>query len=446
MKINFKNNFDTKLIFLKLLFYGFPLFMFTRSAYINAYIFIIIIFSLFFFFKEKIRIKFSTLDYLILLFFISSILSTLLNIQEIKNFNIGGKEINFEISTLTKSFFNLRFLILYIIIKNIIDKKFVDIKFFSKISLTCSFFLVFNIILQHIIGYDLFGNPPFDYRYNGFFEHEAIAGSYLQKFFLISILSIFLLDAKHDKKFTLIFISINIIGLGILLSFDRMPYLVFVLSIFLLLLILKNFRSLLLLNLLSIIFIFIFFFYNYSQLKERYLGLSRQLDLSIVKNLFHFGSSDLTTVTTGNVNLQSDYLKNYIIAYKVILKNPIMGSGLKSFSFECEKLEIFNKRVNCMTHPHNIYLEILVNQGIIGISIFFIFIFILIKKNYLIFFSSKILMQDKLLSFFIFTILVIELIPLRSYGSIFSTINGSIFWFFLALISINSSLNKSPNK
>jgi len=33
-------------------------------------------------------------------------------------------------------------------------------------------------------------------------------------------------------------------------------------------------------------------------------------------------------------------------------------------------------------------------------------------------------------------ILIIELWPLRSYGSIFQTVNGSLFWF---LISISSS-------
>ena len=213
--------------FLRFLFYIFPAFIFTSSGYLNAYIFFFIIYSVFFFYFNKIKINIIILDYLIILFFLSCTISSLLNLNQIGKFNIGGNEFNLEISTFTKSIFNFRFFLLYIIVRNIIDKQLVNIKVLSVTSLICTVLLSFDIFLQHLIGFDFFNNEPFDGRYNGFFEHEAIAGGYLQKFFLMSILLLFFLKKNSFYQFFLIVFFINILGLGILLSLDRMPYLIF---------------------------------------------------------------------------------------------------------------------------------------------------------------------------------------------------------------------------
>ena len=122
----------------------------------------------------------------------------------------------------------------------------------------------------------------------------------------------------------------------------------------------------------------------------------------------------------------------YYSAYKVFLERPFLGSGLKSFSYKCQNLKInSNKNYTCSTHPHNIYLEILTNQGITGFILFLLFIIILIKKNCSHIIPSKITIENKLLTVFFFTILFTELVPIRSYGSIFHTFNGTIFWFFV---------------
>lgn len=447
MNIFFNNKVLFRVNILKILFYFFPLFLFASSGYLNAYIFIIITYSIYFFFINKIKIDLFKLDYLVFLFFFSCVLSTLLNQDYINNFNIGGKKINFEISSSIKSILNLRFAILFIIIRNIINKNLINIKFFSIISLFCTLFLTLNIFLQHLISHDLFGNYPFDGRYNGIFEHEAIAGSYLQKLLLISIISIFLLKITPRKKFLLIFTLINILALGILLSFDRMPYLIFLLSIIILIFILKTFRIKLLFLFLSMIFVFIIFLNNYYLLKDRYIsGLSRQFELSIFKELFNKDDIKIISSDTGVTSLKSDYIKNYITALKIIVKKPLLGSGLKSFSLECEKLkENYENELACMTHPHNLYLEILINQGALGILIFSALIIFLIKENILFFNSNKINAKIKLINIFFFTILIVELIPFRSYGSIFTTFNGTIFWFVLAFVSTKPKIINNYN-
>ena len=355
-----------------------------------------------------------------------------------EKFNVGGKKFDLEISAFTKSIFNLKFVFLYIIVRNIIDKKLVNIKVLSIICLICSVFLSFDIFLQHLIGFDIFNNPPFAGRYNGFFEHEAIAGSYLQKFFLISIISLFILKNKIFNQFFLIIFFINILGLGILLSLDRMPYLIFFFSIIILLIILKNYRIQLFISLIMAIFVFQIFFNNYYLVKNKYISLVGELELVKISKIFKKDISK-SLESSKNINkddnLRSGYLKIYNAAFHIFLEGPFLGTGLKSFSYECNKLTNSNKNFACSTHPHNIYLEILINQGIFGLILFLIFLVILINKNYLNLIFYQISTEKKLLSIFFFTILISELIPIRSYGSIFHTFNGSIFWFFLAILS-----------
>ena len=436
MKIFSLKNKNSRLQVLEVLFYLFPLVMLMSSGYITFYISILTIYSLYVFFYKKIKINFILLDYLIFLFFIISIIASLINIKVIGNF------------IFFKSIFDLRFALFFFVIRNLINSRFINIKFFFISSLICSIFLSLNIFSQHIIGFDAFGHEPFDGRYNGLFESEAIAGSYIQKFFLVSILSILLLKIKKKTKFILTIIATNILGLGVLLSLDRMPFIIYLFSIIVLIALLKNFRLKFLISLILIIFIFQFSFNNYQPVKNRYMSLSNEFQLAKIKNIFSFYNKkeELSAKINENedYNLSGDYLKIYVAAYKVFMENFFIGSGVKSFGFECNKLKENNKKnITCSTHPHNIYMEILVNQGIIGILIFIIFLFSLIKNNYLEELFSKNSSEEKLLIVFFFTILISELLPFRSYGSIFQTVNGSIFWFFLALISSKPFMKKN---
>ena len=433
--------------FLRFLFYIFPAFMLTSSGYLNAYIFFFIIYSVFFFYFNKIKINIIILDYLIILFFLSCTISSFLNLSQIGKFSIGGNEFILEISAFAKSIFNFRFFLLYIIVRNIIDKQLVNIKVLSVISLICTVFLSFDIFFQHLIGFDFFNNEPFDGRYNGFLEHEAIAGGYLQKFFLMSILLLFFLKKNSFYQFFLIVFFINILGLGILLSLDRMPYLIFFFSTFFLFIILKNYRIQLFISLILTIFIFQIFFNNYNIVKNRYLGLVKELELVKITQLFKKNISGTLTssknIKKEDYNLKGDYLKIYKASFDVFVENPFLGTGLKSFLYECKKLQNnYNNNFTCSVHPHNIYLEILVNQGILGLLLFLIFIFILINNNYSKIIFSQVTIEKKILSIFFFTILISELIPIRSYGSIFTTVNGSAFWFILSVISSKIHLPK----
>jgi O-antigen ligase len=300
------------------------------------------------------------------------------------------------------------------------------------------------------MGFDMFGHPPFEGRFNGLFESEAIAGGYIQKLFILSILSITLLDIIEWKKTLLIIFIINILGFGVLLTFDRMPFFIYSFSILISIILIKNIR----LNFLISFFIFILLtsalFKNYDILYERYSILKYQVSVEKIFNLvqkvknnnssYSSSLSENSKKIEGNdISISGDYIKLYYSAYNVWLNKPWVGSGVKSFGAECLKLldnqNINIKNINCSNHPHNIYLEILVNIGGIGILTFLLIIIIILKDIFNNIDLKKYNNKKSILSIFFLIILIVELIPIRSYGSIFQTVNGSMFWFILSLTS-----------
>jgi len=426
---NFKlNNF----FIVKLFFYSFPFILLFPSGYITAHTSLLTITSLILIYKQNVKIKLIFIDYLIFLLFFFSIISTLKNITTLGNI------------IFIKSILDLRFAIFFLIVRNLLVNKIVNLKLLSIITLISSLLLSFDIFLQHLIGHDIFSFKPFEGRYNGFFEHEAIAGSYIQKHLFLSLLSIFLFNVKNIPKIFFITLIINILGLGTLLSLDRMPFIIFLFFIFILFIFMKNFRILFLSNLIVLILLFIGFFKHYEVVNLRYKYFNS--DINFNKILETTSINDIKA--TENTNNQSskneklfygDYSKIYNAAYLVFLKNYIIGSGVKSFMFECLKLDQDKNIISCNNHPHNIYFEILVNLGLTGMCIFIILLFFIIKKIFKSLLEKNINDIQKGTLILFLTLFITELMPLRSFGSIFQTVNGSIFWFFLALLSsINS--------
>lgn len=412
-------------ILVKLLFYLFPFFMLLESAFVTTYVTLFIITTLFLFYSKKIRIKFDCIDYLLLFFFLLGFVASLLNIT------ILGKLLFF------KSISDFRFLIFFFLIRNLINHKIVNLKFIFIVALSCTFFLSLDIIYQHINNKDFFGNPPFDGRFNGTFEHEAIAGSYIQKNFILSLSAILLLTIKYQKKFFFLLLVSTMLGVGILLSLDRMPFIIYLFIIILLIFFLKEHRILFIFNFMISSIIFIFLFSNYKILNDRYTSLHNEFNYNKFVNFFSIPNNEIIKKNIIEVKndkyLIGDYSKIYKTSYYVWLKNPIIGSGKRSFGKMCDSVKIFKSDVVCSTHPHNIYLEIIVTHGVLGLITFLTFLaatFYSIKKK--IFTKNH---NNYIINSLFLIILFSELFPLRSYGSIFQTVNGTMFWFILALIN-----------
>ena len=98
-------------------------------------------------------------------------------------------------------------------------------------------------------------------------------------------------------------------------------------------------------------------------------------------------------------------------------------------------------------HPHNYYLEILTETGLIGfliaMSFFLITIYLSFYKKY---FSKSKLNNNNLIIPFIF-LFIVEISPIKSTGSFFTTGNATYIFILLAtLIAIVRRGNLIGNK
>jgi hypothetical protein len=363
-----------------------------------------------------------------------SFLSTLINFRS-------------DYMILLKSLSDFRFALLFLVIRNLFIYKIINIRMLFKITLFCSIFLASDIFLQHIVDHDIFGYKPSEGRYNGVFDDEAIAGSYIQKFFIISILGILFTDLSFRNKKIFLFFFINFAGLGILFSLDRMPFLIYFFILSLIVILIKNYKYIFILASVSIFIFFISIFENNSKINYRYKTLQNELNIIKIINIFSIkeniglsanpSTEELRNYEDSVINksfFKGDYSRIMYSAYEVSKQKFFIGSGIKSFNNECKKLYEVNKKLLCAPHAHNLYLEILVNTGLLGLFLFIFFICKIIIDNLKnIIYENNI--NNKNLLIFSLILIISELFPFRSYGSILQTVNGSIFWYLLGVAS-----------
>jgi hypothetical protein len=403
---------------LKILFYVFPLVMLSRSGFVNIYLFIFIIYSIYFFYKNKIKINFFFLDYLIFSVLLLLILSTIINFE------------NFRFFFLLKSISYIKFGIFYLLVRNLFYYNIVNFPKIIIITSISTVFLSFDIFIQHIYGQDLFGYKPWHDRYAAIFDDEAIAGGYIQKFSFISISLITIINNFNFLKKILVTLLINILGLGILMSTDRMPLIIFLTQIVILIFLIKNLRLFYLINLIILLSLIFLLIQNNKIINERYEFLSIINNLTINKKIEVEKNKNINSIAKEFIN-STEYSKIFYTGYYIWKINPILGTGVKSFNLSCSQAAKTNNQLLCAPHAHNLYLEILVNIGIIGIIILIIYIFNILKE------SKKILFRENnSIYLYLLIIFIAELLPFRSYGSIFTTVNGTMFWYLLALTSI----------
>ena len=87
----------------------------------------------------------------------------------------------------------------------------------------------------------------------------------------------------------------------------------------------------------------------------------------------------------------SDHRTVFLTSYWMWKMKPWTGYGLKSFRIKCWDFltiirnSIFGTKANlgCSTHSHNYYIELLVETGIVGITLIMAFFVIILKNSFL---------------------------------------------------------------
>ena len=400
-----------------LIFSLFPISFILGNLTINLNILVLCLYSLVFFKIKIFKIKFNNLDKLLFIFFSYTLVSLLINYVE---HQLTDKL--FSKSILLKTIFFFRYLLLYIILRFLISKKIINLHLFKSVCALCVVLVSVDIFIQFIFGKNIIGMIPSSNRhFSSFFGTELIAGGYLQKFSLfIFFLPFFITEKKYYKKI-IQFLLYIIIMLAILLSGNRMPLFLYLLS-FLIFLFFSKIPTKQIISLLLIILATLFLFYKTNSMVKVNLN-----------NFYYNGKFLISTFFDSDIKgkpievWQRPYVTEFQCAKEIIQINPFFGGGIRSYRT--------HHNGGCNSHPHNYFLEIISDLGIIGLFLIIFFIYRLFHKT-LKFYkehnSSKNLIFENIIP--VFTIIFLEFFPFRTSGSFFTTHNATVIFIMIALL------------
>ena len=434
----FANTIFSKSNFINFLFSLIPLSFIAGNLVINLNILILIIASFIFYNKKIFQLKSIFFDKLILFLFSLIIFTCIIsNINTYFFFDNPVGDGFYNMTVIQKSILFLRFLFLYFVIRYLVENNIINFNFFF---ISCFFFSIFvslDLFYQKIFGKDIFGYPALaHYKLSGPFGDEYIAGGYLQRF---SIFSFFLIPyyfgiTKKLKLFFIFTFLLLIYFVAIILSGNRMPMILFIFILCLIFLFEKKIRkfSLIFLLLISIIFTSV---YNLnSKVKNNFDSFYNQTT----------GMVDIIAKKTPKKNKIPPHFQEFASFYDTWLMNKYFGGGLKSFRNNCHLRKNINRdsKFICNMHPHNYYLEILTDLGLIGfVTLIIIFSVTLYKSLYKKYFLSPGFRKNYLIMPFILVFLA-EIFPIKSTGSFFTTGNATfIFLIMFVIIALSKEKN-----
>ena len=399
------------------------------------------------FFNIKFRKKFDSFILIFFLFFLFILLGSVINY--IKNDILSYQ--NFE-NYFSRSLFLFRF-IFYPVSIIYLAKKF-DIKIQKKyllLFLITICFVIFDTIFQYFNGTDIFGFVPIERgvlaigRLSGPFGDELIPGSFLMRYFFISILFIFFLIKNKFYLNIIVFFFIIFCLSTVILTGERSASLLCFFGITLFFIFFKSQRFIIGIGSTIFLIISIIVLIQNPILKKRVID----------DTLFQFGFSKNIEEKNPNLKkifknigtsfLHSHYGAHWETAYEIWKDNKLIGIGLKQFRYKCSDKKYDNnlsklKVIRCATHPHNTYFEVLSETGIIGIFIFLFLIIFLFKKIY------KIYNYDSLIKLPLISIILLFW-PIITTGSFFTNMTQIYLSFLLTIIfMIENKMFENFNK
>jgi len=320
------------------------------------------------------------------------------------------------IGSLQSSFSQIRFLLFSLFIFFCISNT-KNIQIILKIWLSLVLLIAVDVVYQYLFLKNIFGIPIEGSRPSGVFGEELVVGAFIA-YISIPIISYFFKEFNNEnyiKKFLYVLFYLFLF-MTVALTGERLSFIIFLVSSLIIFFLNTSFKKFIILSLTSFLFLILIYF-NSSSFNNRVKDFN-----NIVLNFY-----------------DSSYGRLWESSYLLFDKNKIFGVGLKNYRVDCDnQIDPRPESIPqfCSSHPHNFFLEILSETGLVGFFIFFIFFMYLIfylkdkiksLKNDTIFKKYSSLLYGKIL------ILLIYVWPLKTSGSFFTTWNGSFFWLNLGI-------------
>ena len=266
--------------------------------------------------------------------------------------------------SLSSSLFYFRFGIFSLAIWFFVRKDLTYLRYFYYSLVICLISLSIDGFYQFFYGENLIGLKYSGNRLSSFFGSELILGSYISRlmpiFFSISTLLFF--NSRNNIIFSIFLLILA--DLLIYFSGERAAFFYLICYTSILIVLLKRHNHIRLYALIiSICLVIIFSIFNPNLHKNMFDKTANQINL--------FGDK---------LNAFSpEHQNHYQSALKIFYDNYVFGVGPKMFRQVCDYKEYFVVD-GCNTHPHNIYIQLLAETGLVG-ALFIFTIFLIISFN-----------------------------------------------------------------
>jgi hypothetical protein len=243
----------------------------------------------------------------------------------------------------------------------------------------CFSALIIDGYIQYFTGTNLVGFKIYSIRVSSFFGDELIMGSYLSRLFPL-LFALFLV--KKKQKFEVYFIGLLFILTDVLIfmSGERAAFFFLNLSTVFIIILIKEYQKFRLVTfIIAIVGVFILSL-NSSNLNQR---------------MFKGPAEDMGLVKSSKKTVIFSKAHDSIIrtAYNMYKDQPLLGHGPKMFRIICKDEKYSTGDNSCMTHPHNFYIQLLAETGIIGflflLGAFVFVIYIALRQLKSIIFKQK---------------------------------------------------------
>lgn len=446
MNLKFNINIVKVNIFIILIFNIYLMGLALGPSLVNSFIFLLFVIFLKKFKQNEL--------YLIRNYSFTAKLQILFCIYLILNSFFIGNEINL----FYKSLFFFRFFLIAYVISKLIDFKLKTLDYIILSFLIFSFFLGIDIFYQYLTGRDFFGfepglcaypkgsfeiDPKYCERFSGFFGKELIAGNFLVTYGLMFLYFFFLRFNKFRYVGIISFIFLIIFVFAIILSGERNSILALLIIFTFNMIFNAKLRKKLIFIASLIIIIFSVLFNNVENVKYRYF----EWPTSYINSKKSEGIKKLLDTTWGS---------HYVTSYEIFLDNKIFGSGFKSYRIQCQNNKYDFRKLNekynlnmveggCSTHPHNIYLELLSELGLLGFILFLLVLYFTVFHTFIRNFRY---FKNEGEIVIILSIIMTYLFPFKPTGSFSSSAFSTNLWFFIGfyLYFVNNLKYKIKNK
>ena len=287
------------------------------------------------------------------------------------------------------------------------DKKILNYFYYALIA--CFTALVLDGYIQYFSGENILGIPRWESnRVSSFFGDELIMGSYLSRLFPL-LFALFLVKEKKWFESYLIGLLFILIDVLVYMSGERTAFFYLNLSTLFIIFLINKYQKFRLVTFIIAFLLIVILTLNNDTLKTRMITKP-------ATNMGFIESKDEKYIFTP----YHDSL--FGTAFNMFLDKPIFGHGPKMFRVICKKNKYATGVRPCDTHPHNFYIQLLAETGIIGFSFLFIalvyVIYCALKQLKTILFKKKRYLSDYQVC--LLSCLLITLWPLSPNGNFFN--------------------------